>query len=325
VGGVTVSNATLHNMDEVERLDVRVGDTVVIRRAGDVIPQVVNVVLERRPKDAQRISLPLVCPECGSGISRSEDEAVARCTGGLYCSAQRKQAIKHFASRKAMDIEGLGDKLVDLLVDENLVQNVADIFHLQQEQLSDLERMGEKSARNLLLALEKSKDTRLNHFIYSLGIREVGEATALNLANHFGSLEKVIAASEEELLEVSDIGPIVAKHLVTFFQQDHNLEIIAALQQAGMHWQDQKTVQRDKLPLAGKTFVLTGTLEQMTREQAKSELQMLGAKVSGSVSAKTDCLVAGSNAGSKLTKAQGLDVEIIDEDSFIARLKAWQQ
>lgn len=324
VGGVTVSNATLHNMDEVERLDVRVGDRVIIRRAGDVIPQVVSVVAERRPENAEAVKLPERCPECDSEILRSEDEAVARCTGGLYCSAQRKQAIKHFASRKAMDIEGLGDKLVDALVDEGLAETVADIYRLRQEQLSNLERMGDKSAENLLQALQKSKETSLNRFIYALGIREVGEATALNLANHFGSLDRVFEAGEKALLEVADIGPIVAKHLVTFFHQEHNLEIIRALQAVGVHWPESEPVQLDELPLAGKTFVLTGTMEQMTRDQAKSQLQALGAKVSGSVSAKTDCVVAGVNAGSKLTKAQSLDIEIIDEEQFLQRLSEWQ-
>ena len=325
VGGVTVSNATLHNMDEVERLDVRIGDTVIIRRAGDVIPQVVSVVHERRPADAAAIQLPQRCPECNSEILRAEGEAVARCTGGLYCSAQRKQAIKHFASRKAMDIEGLGDKLVDLLVDQKLVETVADIYQLQVEQLSNLERMGEKSAANLLRALEKSKKTSLNRFIYALGIREVGEATALNLANHFGSLERVIAACEEELLEVPDIGPIVARHIVTFFQQQHNLEIIDALRQLGVNWPEHTPPPRDQLPLTGQTFVITGTLERMTRDEAKAKLQALGAKVSGSVSAKTGCLIAGEKAGSKLDKAQSLGVEVINEEEFVARLSGWSE
>lgn len=320
VGGVTVSNATLHNMDEVERLGVRVGDTVIIRRAGDVIPQVVKVVLERRPEDAEAISMPSNCPVCDSEIMRAEDEAVARCTGGLYCAAQRKQAIKHFASRKAMDIEGLGDKLVEALVDQELIDTIADIYTLEQDQISNLERMGEKSAQNLLDALDKSKNTTLNRFIYSLGIREVGEATALNLANHFGQLENVIAATEESLLEVSDVGPIVAKHIVTFFHQAHNLEIIEALREAGMNWPEQTPSRPEELPLAGTTYVLTGTLEQMTRDQAKERLQALGAKVSGSVSGKTSCVVAGPGAGSKLTKAQSLGVEVIDEGQFLVRL-----
>lgn len=324
VGGVTVSNATLHNMDEIERLDVRIGDTVIVRRAGDVIPQVVSVVLEKRPADTKIITFPASCPVCGSEVIRNVGEAVARCTGGLYCSAQRKQAIKHFASRKALDIEGLGDKLVDVLVDEGLVENVADLFGLSQHQLSKLERMGDKSASNLRNALVKSKKTSLNRFIYALGIREVGEATALNLANHFGSLSEIQNASEESLLAVADIGPIVAQHIATFFHQPHNLDVIDKLRCAGVEWPEHEPVQSEQLPLQGQTFVLTGTLEQMTRDEAKAALQALGAKVSGSVSAKTDCLIAGVNAGSKLRKAEELGVEIIDEAQFVNRLSEWR-
>jgi len=323
VGGVTVSHATLHNMDEVARLDVRVGDTVMVRRAGDVIPQVVSVVRERRPQRTQAIQLPPQCPECGAQVLRAVGEAVARCSGGLFCSAQRKQAIKHFASRKGMDIEGLGDKLVDQLVDAGLVTSVADIYRLRAEQVSALERMGEKSAANLLQALEHSKKTTLPRFIYALGIREVGEATALNLANYFGRLDDVMAATEEQLLEIPDIGPIVAQHIVTFFQQTHNLEIIAALQTLGVCWPEQQPVRPEQLPLAGQTFVITGTLTELTREQVKEKLQALGAKVSGSVSRNTHCLVAGEKAGAKLDKARSLAIEIIDEQQLLARLKAW--
>ncbi len=324
VGGVTVSNATLHNMDEVERLGVCIGDTVIIRRAGDVIPQVVSVVLERRPQNAAKIKLPLSCPVCDSEITRDEGEAVARCSGGLYCAAQRKEAIKHFASRKAMDIEGLGDKLVELLVDKQLIKTAADLYKLQWQQISGLERMGEKSARNLMRALEKSKSTQLSHFIYALGIREVGEATAQNLANHFGSLEALAAAEEPELLEVDDVGPIVAKHLVTFFHQPHNKEVLDGLIKAGISWPEPKVRDSKSMPLQGMTFVLTGTLESMTREEAKSRLQLLGAKVSGSVSVKTTALVAGTKAGSKLTKAEKLGVDVMDEERLLRQLNEWE-
>ncbi len=320
VGGVTVSNATLHNMDEVVRLDVRKGDSVIIRRAGDVIPQVVRVITERRPKSAKPIRLPSHCPVCGSEIIKTDEEAIARCSGALYCPAQRKQSIKHFASRKAMDIKGLGDKLVEALVDQDLIRTPADLFSLTREQLSDLERMGEKSAQNLLNALSKSKKTSFNRFIYSLGIREVGEANALNLANHFGTLDALMSARETELLEVDDVGPIVAKHIVTFFHQKHNQDTIAALLAAGIDWPAHRKADQAELSLAGKTYVLTGTLEQMTRDEAKARLQALGAKVSGSVSAKTSCLVAGPGAGSKLAKAKSLDIEIIDEASFLSLL-----
>ena len=319
VGGVTVSNATLHNMDEIERLDIRVGDTVIIRRAGDVIPQVVSVVKDKRPSNARKVVLPTACPVCGSRVVRGEDEAAARCSGGLYCAAQRKEAIKHFASRKALDIEGLGDKLVDALVEKQLVKTVADLFALQQQQLADLERMGEKSANNLLDALQASKKTSLNRFVYALGIREVGEATALNLAAHYGDLPALMKASEEELLAVPDVGPIVASHIVTFFEQPHNQEIITQLIDAGVEW---PAVEKSSAaqPLEGKIYVLTGTLDNMTRDQAKQHLQQLGAKVSGSVSAKTDAIIAGPGAGSKLTKAEQLGVSVLQETDLIALL-----
>lgn len=320
VGGVTVSNATLHNMDEVERLGVHIGDTLIIRRAGDVIPQVVGVVLEKRPEHAVAIKAPQNCPVCEAEIIRDADEAVARCSGGLFCSAQRKQAIKHFASRKAMDIEGLGDKLVDALVDQQLVASVADLYALQAEQVSALERMGEKSAQNLIGAIEKSKSTTLQRFVYALGIREVGEATALNLVRYFGDFEKLRRASAEELQLVPDVGPIVANHIETFFAQTHNQEVVDALCLQGVHWPRPEQPSAEAQPLAGLTFVLTGTLEQMTRDEASARLQALGAKVTGSVSAKTDFVVAGPGAGSKLAKAEKLGIPVLDEEALIARL-----
>ena len=321
VGGVTVSNATLHNMDEVQRMDLRIGDTVVIYRAGDVIPKVVRTVPEKRPKNARQIEMPETCPVCGSDIGKPEGEAVARCTGGLFCQAQVKEAIKHFASRRAMDIDGLGDKLVEQFVDNELIRHVSDLFHLKADQIAALERMGDKSANNLVEALEKSKATSLQRFIYALGIREVGEATALNLANHFGSLEKIRGASEEDLLEVPDIGPIVARHIYTFFRQPHNLDVIRDLQESGVHWDEIEVDQHREKPLEGQTWVLTGTLSEMTRDQAKGHLQTLGAKVSGSVSKKTHCVVVGENAGSKLSKAESLGVETMDEAAFVEYLK----
>ena len=321
VGGVTVSNATLHNMDEIQRMDLRIGDTVIVYRAGDVIPKVVRAVEEKRPKNARRIQLPDSCPVCGSDIGKPENEAVARCTGGLFCQAQVKEAIKHFASRRAMDIDGLGDKLVEQFVDQGLIRHVSDLYHLEAAQIAGLERMGEKSAGNLIEALEKSKATTLQRFIYALGIREVGEATALNLASHFGSLQKIRDASESELLEVADIGPIVAKHIYTFFRQPHNLEVIEDLQDCGVHWDEVEIDQNREKPLEGLTYVLTGTLERMTRDEAKGYLQTLGAKVSGSVSKKTHCVVVGDNAGSKLSKAESLGLETMDEDSFIEFLE----
>ncbi len=317
VGGVTVSNATLHNMDEVRRMDVRIGDTVIVYRAGDVIPKVVSVVKERRPDDARPVELPEHCPVCGSEIEKPDDEAVARCTGGLFCPAQVKEAIKHFASRKAMDIDGLGDKLVEQLVDQKLISNVADLYKLTVEQVAGMERMGEKSATNLIQAIEKSKQTTLPRFIFALGIREVGESTAMNLAHHFGNLESLQAASEETLQAVPDVGPVVAHHIAQFFRQPHNLEVIRALKEAGVHWPDMERTETEERPLEGLTYVLTGTLTTMTRDEAKTKLQALGAKVSGSVSKKTHCVVAGDNAGSKLTKAESLGIPIMNEAEFI--------
>ena len=324
VAGVTVSNATLHNADEITRLGVMIGDTVAIRRAGDVIPQVVRVDEEKRPADARVITFPDHCPVCGSDIERLEGEAVARCSGGLYCAAQRKEALKHFASRKALDIDGLGEKLIEQLVDQEWVNTPADLFHLSVEQLKSLPRMGEKSATNLVNALEKAKQTTLARFIYALGIREVGEATAANVANHFGTLQALQDADQAALEAVNDVGPIVAKHIHTFFRQPHNLETLQALIEAGITWQESEVTQ-GPTPLEGQTWVLTGAMESMTRDEGKARLQALGAKVAGSVSKKTTCLVAGEAAGSKLTKAEQLGVEVIDEATFIERLAAWEQ
>jgi DNA ligase (NAD+) len=324
VAGVTVSNATLHNADEITRLGVMIGDTVAIRRAGDVIPQVVRVDEEKRPADAREIIFPDHCPVCGSDIERLEGEAVARCSGGLYCAAQRKEALKHFASRKALDIDGLGEKLIEQLVDQEWVKTPADLFHLSVEQLKSLPRMGEKSATNLVNALEKAKQTTLARFIYALGIREVGEATAANVANHFGTLQALQDADQAALEAVNDVGPIVAKHIHTFFRQPHNLETLQALIESGITWQESEVTQ-GPTPLEGQAWVLTGAMESMTRDEGKARLQALGAKVAGSVSKKTTCLVAGEAAGSKLTKAEQLGVEVIDEATFIERLAAWEQ
>lgn len=327
VGGVTVTNATLHNIDEINRKDVRVGDTVIVRRAGDVIPEVVRVVPDKRPPNTQAFILPNKCPVCDSDVIRQADEAVARCTGGLFCPAQRKQALQHFASRRAMDIEGLGDKLVEQLIDSELVKSIADIYTLSHQQWAGLERMGDKSADNLLKALEKSKSTTFAHFLYALGIREVGESTARILAQHFGKLEKLKQTTEEALQEIPDIGPVAAKHIMNFFQQPHNLEIIQRLQELGVHWPENESRQENEPtvasahPLVGQTFVLTGTLTSLTREQAKARLQALGAKVSGSVSKKTHCVVAGEKAGSKLQKAQSLGIKVIDEAQLVALLE----
>ncbi len=322
VGGATVSNATLHNMDEVRRKDVRIGDTVIVRRAGDVIPEVVSVVLEKRPKDAKIVQLPKRCPICGSHVERAEGEAVARCTGGLFCPAQRKEAIRHFASRRAMDIEGLGDKLVELLVNEDLLETVADIYHLKAEQIANLERMGDKSADNLITAIEKSKKTTLAKFLYALGIREVGEATALTLAQHFKELEPLIHADAETLQEIPDIGPVVAEHIRGFFGEKKNVKIIHQLLDAGVHWpKPAKSKDATAEPFAGQSFVLTGTLSSMSRDEAKDKLIALGAKVSGSVSKNTHYVVVGADAGSKLSKAENLGVPILDEDAFLELLK----
>lgn len=325
VAGVVVSNATLHNMDEVERLDVQIGDTVIIRRAGDVIPQIVAVVTDQRPDDATPITMPDTCPVCDSMVERVEDEAVARCTGGLVCSAQRKEAIKHFASRKALDVEGLGSKLIEQLVDAGLVNTIADLFGLKHEQLTALERMGDKSAHNVLAALDKAKHTTLARFLYALGIREVGVSTAENLATHYGRLSALIEADTESLKTVSDVGEIVARHVVNFFAEPHNQQVIAGLQDAGVNWDEcdpaeQASEPQGELPLDGKVVVITGTLHQLTRDDAKRALQALGAKVTGSVSSKTDLLVAGEKAGSKLAKAQSLGVDVMDEAGLQALL-----
>ncbi len=321
VGGVTVSNATLHNEDEVKRKDVRIGDTVIVRRAGDVIPEVAAVILSKRPKNAKPFVMPTQCPVCGSDVIKIEGEAVARCTGGLFCAAQRKQAIKHFASRKAMDIDGLGDKLVEQLSDEGLIHDVADLYTLKQDQVTGLERMGEKSAANLIEALEKSKQTSLARFLFALGIREVGEATAQSLANYFATLEAIETASLEQLQDVPDVGPVVAAHILAFFQQPHNIEVIEKLIQAGINWPVIEHVAETEQPLAGQVIVLTGSLSTMSRDEAKQELKALGAKVTGSVSKKTDLVIAGTEAGSKRTKAQQLGIEILDEAQFIKMLK----
>ena len=320
VGGVTVSNATLHNKDEIERLAVMVGDTVIVRRAGDVIPQVVSVVQSRRPEEADAIAFPTACPVCGSPVEREADEAVVRCMGGLICAAQQKAAIRHFVSRKAMDVDGLGDKLVDQLVDEGLVESVASLYTLQREQLLALDRMGEKSVDKLIAALGKSRSTTLPRFIFALGIREVGEATALNLARHFGNWEALSQASEEALLRVADVGPVVADHLRKFFDSPASLAVVHALREAGVHWPDLEPADETEQHLLGQTWVVTGKLERMSRDEAKAHLQALGAKVAGSVSAKTTCLVAGPGAGSKLSKAEEHGVDVIDEVALLALL-----
>jgi DNA ligase (NAD+) len=319
VGGVTVTNATLHNELEARRKDVRVGDTVIVRRAGDVIPEVVSVVLDRRPADAQVFTMMTHCPVCGSLAEREEGEADHRCTGGLYCSAQRKQAIWHFAHRRAMDVDGLGDKLVDQLVDAGHVKTLADLYSLKLETLSSMDRMAEKSAVNLLQALENSKQTTLGRFLFSLGIRHVGEATAKELARHFGQLDAIMAASEDALLQVADVGPVVAHSLRTFFDQPHNREVVQALRDAGIHWAEGDALAPTEMPLAGVTVVLTGTLTSMGRDEAKEQLEALGAKVAGSVSKKTHYVVAGAEAGSKLDKALALGVPVLD-DAGLAQL-----
>jgi len=314
VGGVTVTNATLHNEQEVARRDVRVGDTVVVRRAGDVIPEVVSVVLERRPDGARPFRMPERCPVCGSAVERIGEEAVSRCTGGLVCAAQRKQALLHFASRRALDIDGLGERLVDQLVDSGRVRTPADLFRLDQAALMALDRMGEKSAHNLLQAIEKSRQTSLERFIHALGIRHVGESTAQALAAHFGSLDALIAADQPRLLEVPDIGPVVAESIRRFLDEPHNREVIAALRQAGVHWSESAGAPaRGGGSLSGRTFVLTGTMPGLTRIEATELIQAAGGHVSGSVSKKTDFVVAGEEAGSKLERARELGVPIVDE------------
>lgn len=317
VAGVTVSNATLHNGDEIERLGVAIGDTVIIRRAGDVIPQITGILLERRPADAKPIIFPENCPVCGSTIVRIDGEAVARCTGGLFCDAQRKEALKHFVSRKAMDIDGVGDKLIEQLVDRELLHTPADLFRLDKITLMRLERMGEKSAQNALNSLEKSKKTTLARFIFALGIRDVGEATALNLANYFKTLEAIRNADQEQLKEVQDIGEVVAMRVYLFWQEAHNVSVVEDLLAQGIHWDAIEQQEISDNPLKGKSVVLTGTLIKMSRDQAKAYLQQLGCKVSGSVSSKTDYLIAGEKAGSKLSKAQELGIQVLSEDEFL--------
>jgi DNA ligase (NAD+) len=321
VGGVTVSNATLHNQDEIDRLGIQINDTVIIRRAGDVIPQIVSVVLERRPVNTQVIAFPTECPVCQSAVIKAEGEAVLRCTGGLYCQAQRKEAIKHFASRKALDVDGLGDKLVEQLVDEGLIKTPADLFKLTELDVSTMERMGKKSASNLINGLEVARKTTLAKFVYSLGIREVGETTAANLAQYFLNFSAIKSANEEQLQQVPDVGVIVAKNMVKFFAQDHNIEVVEELENI-MSWPDIERKSDAELPLKDQTFVLTGTLSKMGRNEAKAALQALGAKVSGSVSVKTDYLVAGEKAGSKLVKAQDLGVSVLTEDEMIVMLNS---
>ncbi|EDP99377.1 NAD-dependent DNA ligase LigA [Shewanella benthica] len=320
VGGVTVSNATLHNADEIARLGVKIKDTVIVRRAGDVIPQIVAIVAEKRPDDACEIEFPQTCPVCDSLVERIEGEVVARCTGGLFCEAQRKEAIKHFASRKALDIDGMGDKVVEQLIDKELVESPADLFKLSASAITMLDRMGLKSATNLVAAIEVAKKTTFPRFLYALGIREVGEATAANLANYFKSLDKLKAANAEEFIKVDDVGTIVAQHLTHFFAQSHNVEVVDSLIEAGVNWPVIEEVAEESLSLKGQTWVLTGTLTQLNRNDAKAQLQALGAKVAASVSKNTDCLVAGEAAGSKLTKAQDLGIKILDEDGLLAVL-----
>ena len=325
VGGVTVTNATLHNQDEIDRKDVRIGDWVIVRRAGDVIPEVVAPVLARREHDLPRFDLLerfSACPVCGSHVVRAQDEAVARCTGGLFCPAQRKQALLHFASRRAMDIEGLGEKLVDQLVDAGIVKSTVDLYRLGIVGLASLERMGEKSAHNLLRAIDHSRNTTLARFIYALGIRNVGEATARDLARHFGSLDAVMAADLESLQQVPDVGPVVARALIDFFAEPHNCEVIAQLRAAGVTWEEGPVKQSSPGVLSGKTFVLTGTLPTLSRDQAKALIESQGGKVSGSVSRKTDYVVAGAEAGSKLEKALALDVPVLDEVQLEQLLRA---
>jgi DNA ligase (NAD+) len=314
VGGVTVSNATLHNIDELHRKDVRVGDTVIVRRAGDVIPEVASVVIDRRPKSTRRVQLPKKCPVCNSKVERDEGETVARCTGGLFCAAQRSEALKHFVSRRAFDIEGLGAKLVEQLVASDRLKTPADIFQLTSNELAELDRMGEKSASNLVQSIESSKATTLARFLFALGIREVGETTAASVATHYGKLENVVAASEEDLQSVADVGPVVAARLRGFFDEQHNLDVISRLREYGVNWPESDPIDAaEDGALAGKTFVITGTLPSMSRDEAKDLIKEAGGKVTGSVSTKTDYLVAGEKAGSKLSKAEKLNISILDE------------
>ena len=321
VGGVTVSNVTLHNMDEVERKDVRVGDTVVVRRAGDVIPEVVRVL---KHVSEEKVKLPAVCPICGSEVIRTEGEAVARCTGGFTCRAQRQEALRHFASRRAMDIEGLGDKIIEQLVEQDLVKSPADLYTLAVGPLADLERMGEKSAAKLVQAIDKSRHTTLPRFLFALGVRDVGEATALALAQHFGKLEKLLEADADEIQQVQDVGPVVAAHVAAFFASSEHRQVIARLQEEGVEWADVERPNVAGQPFAGMTFVITGTLESMSREEAQQALVALGAKVSGSVSKKTRYVVAGADPGSKLKKASELGVEVLDEQQLTELLKPFR-
>jgi DNA ligase (NAD+) len=316
VGGVTVTNATLHNEDEARRKDVRVGDTVIVRRAGDVIPEVVSVVPGKRLQDAQIFTMPRLCPVCGSEAVREEGEADYRCTGGLFCGAQRKEAILHFAHRRAMDIEGLGDKLVEQMVDGNVIKTLPDLYRLGLGALASLDRMADKSAQNVLAALDKSKQATLPRFLFGLGIRHVGEATAKELARYFGKLDAIMDASVEQLLDVPDVGPVVAESIHTFFQQPHNREVVEQLRACGVTWPEGEPAARAPRPLAGKTIVLTGTLPTLSRDEAKDLLEAAGAKVAGSVSKKTDYVVAGAEAGSKLDKARELGVAVLDEDGL---------
>ena len=323
VGGVTVSNVTLHNIDEVRRKDVREGDTVVVRRAGDVIPEVVRVV-KHVADDAPKVELPKRCPVCDSEVIQAEGEAVARCTGGFTCRAQRQESLRHFAGRRAMDIEGLGDKIIEQLVEQDLVKSPADLYTLTLEQLSELERMGEKSAAKLVQAIDKSRDTTLPRFLFALGIRDVGEATALALAQHFGKLEKLLAASADEIQQVQDVGPVVATHVAAFFASPDHRKVIARLQEEGLRWPAVARPSVAGQPFAGMTFVITGTLDSMSREEAQEALLSLGAKVSGSVSRKTRYVIAGADPGSKLKKANELAVEVLDEAKFVELLKPYR-
>jgi len=321
VGGVTVTNATLHNQDEIDRMDLRVGDTVVVYRAGDVIPKVASVVVSRRPPNTHTFHMPEQCPQCDSDVQRSEGGVILRCSGGLYCPAQRKEAIKHFASRRAMDIEGLGDKLVEQLVDADMIHDPADLYSLNVDALAGLERMAEKSAENLLAALQTSKSTTLARFLFALGIRDVGETTAQTLAKHYGRLDALLHADIDSLQEVPDVGPVVAESVVTFFRQPHNLDIIQKLRDVGLHWPNVEVVSPEQQPLSGKIVVLTGSLTRLTRSEAKEQLQKLGAKVTGSVSKKTDLVIAGESAGSKREKAERLGIKIMSEDELLALLE----
>ena len=320
VGGVTVTNATLHNEDEARRKDVRIGDTVIVRRAGDVIPEVVSVVLEKRQGQAEQFTMPRQCPVCGSAAVREDGEADYRCTGGLFCGAQRKEAILHYAHRRAVEVDGLGDKLVELLVDANIIRTLPDLYRLGLTSLAGLDRMADKSANNLLEAIEKSKQTTLPRFLFGLGIRHVGEATAKALARYFGSLDAIMNASEEALLEVDDVGPVVAQSIRTFFDQAHNREVVEQLRACGVTWEEGEPAERAPQPLSGKTFVITGTLPTLGRDEAKDLLEAAGGKVAGSVSKKTDYVVAGAEAGSKLTKALELGVKVIDESQLMELL-----